>query len=110
MKRASRLLRVAAGAILACPWLACGELPQGAHLTTPGSLLFPAQFWPQRASTPISAGFDCTAFFAFSLALFLAMGYIWQALDEEEFPDRDLPPWFVWLFRGRRRADPSRRP
>jgi len=26
-------------------------------------------------------------------------GIVWQALDTEEFPDSDLPRWFVRLFR-----------
>jgi hypothetical protein len=30
---------------------------------------------------------------------FLLHGYIWQALDREEFPHESLPHWFVWLFR-----------
>lgn len=38
-----------------------------------------------------------------SLLLFFAMGYTWQALDEEEFPDSELPRWFVSAFRGRNR-------
>lgn len=45
----------------------------------------------------------------FSLLLFLAMGYTWQALDEEEFPDAELPEWFVSVFRRRKRSfDPPR--
>lgn len=27
--------------------------------------------------------------------VFMATGYLWQALDEEEFPDDELPNWFV---------------
>lgn len=35
------------------------------------------------------------------LFLFIIGGMTWQALDEEEFPDSELPRWFVRLFRGR---------
>ena len=34
-------------------------------------------------------------------AIFIAGGITWQALDEEEFPDSELPRWFVRFFRGR---------
>ena len=43
----------------------------------------------------------------FPLGLFIAMGYTWQALDEEEFPDSELPGWFVRIFRGRRVSSAS---
>ena len=35
------------------------------------------------------------------LGLFIAGGMVWQALDTEEFPDSELPKWFVTLFRNR---------
>jgi hypothetical protein len=111
MRRASQWLKLAAGVILASPWLACGELPAQLHLraaSAAGSLLLQAQRTSTQFSTgPSSTGFNW-AVFAFPLTLFLAMGYIWQALDEEEFPDHELPQWFVRLFRGRHRAAPSR--
>jgi len=39
------------------------------------------------------------------LFLFFVNGFIWQALDEEEFPDSELPEWFVRMFRNRPRAN-----
>lgn len=33
--------------------------------------------------------------------LFWVGGMVWQALDTEEFPDSELPGWFVRLFRQR---------
>jgi hypothetical protein len=43
--------------------------------------------------------------FAFVLFLFLANGFVWQAWDEDEFPDSELPEWFVRLFRDRPTED-----
>jgi|SRR5579859_1835937 len=41
----------------------------------------------------------------FILFLFIVNGFTWQALDEEEFPDSELPGWFVRTFRNRPRED-----
>jgi hypothetical protein len=49
--------------------------------------------------------------FSIAFVVFLAGGYIWQALDEE-FPDADLPHWFIRLVRQplkRRLIDRRRR-
>ena len=61
---------------------------------------------PKHAHMLLSAKLYIGALILFPLVIFLAMGYSWQALDEEEFPDRDLPHWFVWLFRGRHSTAP----
>lgn len=35
------------------------------------------------------------------LGIFIVGGMVWQALDTEEFPDSELPQWFLTLFRYR---------
>jgi hypothetical protein len=56
---------------------------------------------PDNTAAPVNSKVSIAAAILFSLLLFLAMGYTWQALDEEEFPDSELPHWFVSTFRGR---------
>jgi len=64
--------------------------------------------WFPDADVALGRRTGFTASILFSLLLFLAMGYTWQALDEEEFPDVELPHWFVSTFRRRKRGfDPS---
>lgn len=40
--------------------------------------------------------------------LVVVAGYIWQALDEEEFPDHELPTWFVKHVRENELFTPAR--
>jgi hypothetical protein len=58
--------------------------------------------WFPDADIALGRRTGVAASMIFSLLLFLAMGYTWQALDEEEFPDADLPQWFVSVFRRRK--------
>lgn len=65
--------------------------------------------WFPDADVVLGRRTGVAASLLFSLFLFFAMGYTWQALDEEEFPDSDLPGWFVSAFRRRKQGfDPRR--
>lgn len=43
--------------------------------------------------------FQITIIAAIALCIFVAGGMVWQALDRQEYPDSELPRWFVWIFR-----------
>lgn len=45
--------------------------------------------------------FQIILLFSIILGAFIVGGIVWQALDTEEFPDSELPRWFLILFRNR---------
>lgn len=57
--------------------------------------------WSPDVAVPFNSKAGVAAGILLPFLLFLAMGYTWQALDEEEFPDAELPRWFVSTFRRR---------
>jgi hypothetical protein len=59
--------------------------------------------WFPDTAVPLNTKAGIAVAVLLPLTLFFAMGYTWQALDEEEFPDSELPRWFVSAFRGRRK-------